>query len=479
MRPSEPQDTLGPFQLLRIVGSDANGTVYEAFDPVLEERLTLRTFPALTPRGADRLTDLRTSVRAGDGPQHPNIVAVHECGWDEGTPFVAMDYVEGESLAQYLARVGRLPVFQGLALASQLLSALEYAHGQGLVHGSIDPQHLLVNRSGRLKITGFGWADLEADGTCRHSPFDVPPYSAPEQIVGEPVDHRADLYSAAVVVYELMTGSVPFRSGRDVAAALEVAGPMWPARAARPALPIGLDAVFQRALAQEPGTRYQEAAAFQSALEAAIGTPTWVRSVRPAAGGRARPHARRHRIRLAAGWLGGTGCAAAVVLAVVVLGSGPTRVDAPAALVATQLQQQQQQPLVVVASSMQPPVLAPVVEQVEPAAVAQPAQVELEPEPAPEPAPRVRSEPRSTVKSKVATASPPHGAPDRQRTALRSRPSQPESPASSCSNELAFARELCTAFQCATAEFRRHPVCVRMHAQAYARNRLAEPREGP
>lgn len=474
MRPSEPRDTLGPFQLLRIIASDANGTVYEAFDPVLEQRLTLRTFAALTPRGTDRLADLRASVKAGEGPQHPTIVAVHECGWDEGTPFVAMDFVEGESLAQYLARVGRLPVFQGLALASQLLSALEYAHGQGLVHGAIDPQHLLVNRSGRLKITGFGWADLEADGAGRHSPFDVPPYIAPEQILGEPVDHRADLYSAAAVVYELMTGSLPFRTSHDVGAAHAVAAPTWPARAARPDLPIGLDAVFQRALAQEPGTRYQEAAAFQAALEAAIGTPTWVRAVRPAAAGRAKAQFHRHRIRLAAGWVGATGCAAAVVLAVV-LGSGPTRVDIPAAHIAPQLQEPQ--PLAVVASSMQPPVPAPVVEQVEPAAVAQASQVELES--GPEPAPTGRSEPRSTVKAKAATASPSLGAPDRQRTAHRPRPPQPESPTASCSNELAFARELCTAFQCATAEFRRHPVCVRMHAQAYARNRLAEPREGP
>jgi serine/threonine protein kinase len=455
---------LGRLRLQRVVGGDAMGNVHEAFDPDDGRRVAVRVFPAdAFPVDAGARERLSTAASAALGLQHPGIVELHDFGWEGDTAFVATAFVEGETLAQYLARVGRLPALQGLALALQLLSALAFAHERGLVHSALHPQHVLVGRNGQLKIAGFGWVAAAASAGRRPGVFDAPAYMAPEQILGRPADHRADLYSAAVMAYELLAGAWPYQAH---------AAPR-PPRELRPELPMGVDAVFERAQAQSPDARYPSAAAFAAALQGAFGTPVWERAVVPSRPAHVEepddelafppPPGSRAGVAMAAGF------AAAVVLGAVFVAvesaRGPVERSEP-----------------VVAAPIPPPPARPPVEAVPAAASFVAPKPEVRPEPeAPPPRPKSqRAEPRNRATPERPPASHRPPKPElhaRSAPAPASRPAPP-SPHGECRQERSMARELCVAFECATAEYRHHPVCVRMHAEAVVRHKLAE-RNGP
>lgn len=454
---------LGRYRLQRVVVSDGLGAVHEAFDPQTRQRLAVRLLPAdALPAAVDDRERLRTAALASGGLQHPGIVELHDFGWDGDTAFVATAFVEGETLAQYLARVGRLPALQGLALALQLLSALAFAHARGLVHSAIHPRHVLVSRNGQLKIAGFGWVAAAASAGRRPGVFDAPAYMAPEQILGRPADHRADLYSAAVVAYELLAGAWPHQAH---------AAPR-PPRELRPELPLAVDAVFERAQARSPEARYPGADEFAVALQAAFGTPVWERAIvasRPAHveeedGELAFPPPRGPRAGVAIA----AGLAAAIVLGgtfvAIESARGSLERSAPA----------------LAAPPPPAPALPPV--QAVPAAASfeapKPA-VGPEPEAAP---PRARSrpvEPRRPPPEQSTGHRPPKAELQARPKPVRAAPPAPPSPHGECRQELSMARELCVAFECATAEYRHHPVCVRMHAEAVVRHKLADSRNGP
>lgn len=260
---------IGRYRLQRVVATEGASTVHDAVDTKTGQRVAVRRWPVDPALAADRRERMRASALQAAGLQHPGIIELHDFGWDEDGAYAVTAFVEGETLAQYLVRVGRLPAMQGLSLALQLLAALAAAHERGLVHSALNPRHVLVGRNGQLKIAGFGW--LAASAGRRPGAFDVPAYMAPEQILGRPADCRADLYSAAVVAYELLTGSWPYQAH---------AAPR-PARALRRDLPAALDAVFERAQARNPEARYRNAAELAAALQAAFGMPVKERAVVP------------------------------------------------------------------------------------------------------------------------------------------------------------------------------------------------------
>lgn len=440
--------------------------------------------------------------------QHPNIA-------------VADDRGDGETLRQYLARVGRLPAFQGLALVTQLLSALAFAHRQGRVHGAIDPQRLRVGRTGQLKVEGFDKVSAAAAQAPRPGPCEVSPYSAPQQHEGQPPDHRADLYAAAVVAYEVITGALPFKAGDEPAPD----GRPCSARALRPELPVALDAVFERALSHDPGARYPHALDLLAALQAALGDPMWERppvvasaavqvddppevpSTLPVAAPILPPAARGFAagspsrllgvllvgLVLAGSLLEGkppvpdADRAGAATLGGVHAGPVQRGLPVPAARVTSA---QQAYPVTSPAKLTLPPLAsvpvpatpAPAGEPLDAApAHAAPPKPPLErPRPAqpaavPEgkPAPRGSPARTSSRAAEPAPKSRPPAAP-----AAKRRPAPP--PSLGCGGgDSIIARQFCIALQCAKAEFRRHPVCARIHAEQRARNQLAEVRGGP
>lgn len=265
------QGGVGRYLLERVVTNDGAATVHEAVDTQTRERVAVIRWPVdprLSSEGRERM---RATALEADGLQHPGIVALHDFGWDGDGAYAVTALVEGETLAQFLARARRLPALQGLSLSLQLLAALAAAHERGLVHSALNPQHVLMGRNGQLKIAGFGWVAAAASASRRPGVFDVPAYMAPEQILGRPADCRADLYSAAVLAYELLTGSWPYQAHTAPR----------PARALRPELPAALDAVFERAQARNPEARHRNAAELAAALRAAFGMPLEQRAVVP------------------------------------------------------------------------------------------------------------------------------------------------------------------------------------------------------
>jgi serine/threonine protein kinase len=247
--------------VLELLGQGGMGAVYKARQTKLDRLVAIKVLPpevARDPAFAERFTrEARSLARLN----HPNIVTVHDFGDADGLYYFTMEYVDGRNLRDLLLD-GPLPAAQALAIVPQLCDALQYAHDEGLVHRDIKPENILLDRKGRVKVADFGLAKLVGltpaylTLTGAHEVMGTLLYMAPEQMKrSHAVDHRADLYSLGVVLYEMLTGELPL--GR-------FAPPSHKA-----AVDERLDPVVLRALAREPADRYQDAAAFKQDVEAA------------------------------------------------------------------------------------------------------------------------------------------------------------------------------------------------------------------
>ncbi len=255
----KPGSTFGRYEILDILGRGGMGVVYRARQRDLDRTVALKV---LSPRlAADRTFVERFGheAKALARLSHPNIVAVHDCGVEEGTPYLAMEHVEGPSLRRLIAE-RRLKPEQALRIVPQLCDALEYAHGQGVIHRDIKPENILSDGQGRVKIADFGLAMLVGAGAPRltqtNAVMGTPHYMAPEQVENpKTVDHRADIYSMGVVFYEMLTGELPIGA---------FSMPSEKAQVNR-----RVDEIVLRALAKEPARRYQRASEVKSDLDQA------------------------------------------------------------------------------------------------------------------------------------------------------------------------------------------------------------------
>jgi len=266
---------LGRYELVRVLGKGAMGVVYEGRDPNLDRSVALKTIMVddLSPdAAAEYETRFRTEARSAARLQHPNIVSVYDSDRDGGTAFLVMEYVQGRDLKQRLDGGERPSLGEALRLLGDLLSALDFAHRQGIVHRDVKPANLLVEADGRLKLTDFGVARIAGEATrTQGSMIGTLKYMAPEQIQGLKVDARADLFSAGVVAYQLLTGVRPFDGDNDFSVIHQVIGhtPPPPSTVA-PQLPPAVDPVLARALEKDREARFQSAAEFLQALREAF-----------------------------------------------------------------------------------------------------------------------------------------------------------------------------------------------------------------
>ncbi|HEX6024267.1 MAG TPA: PASTA domain-containing protein, partial [Solirubrobacter sp.] len=217
----------------------------------------------------------RREARAAAGLTHPNIVGIFDRAEWEGTPYIAMELVDGRTLKDLVVQRGPMPVDVAVDLTEQLLKALGYAHKRGIVHRDVKPQNVIIDREGRAKVADFGIARaVNSDMTATGEMVGTVQYVSPEQAQGKPVDHRSDLYSAGVVLYELLTGRVPFDGEAPVSIALKHVNELpVPPSQLRPGIPPAIEAVVLRALEKDPAFRYQSAAEFITALENARRAP--------------------------------------------------------------------------------------------------------------------------------------------------------------------------------------------------------------
>ena len=274
--------TLGPYRVLEKLGEGGMGEVYKARDARLGRDVAIKVLPAEFAADPDRLRRFEQEARAASALSHPNILVVHDIGSHEGTPYLVTELLEGETLR---ARLGRGLLFPGEAveLAVQMASGLAAAHEKGIVHRDLKPENLFVTGDGHVKILDFGLAKLlrppgettaastVAGATEPGMVMGTVAYMSPEQVRGQAVDHRSDIFSLGCVLYEMLGGERPFAgaTAADTLAAILTRDPR-PLTDSRPDLPPALETVVLRCLEKRPEERFDTARDAAFALRAAV-----------------------------------------------------------------------------------------------------------------------------------------------------------------------------------------------------------------
>jgi serine/threonine-protein kinase len=265
-------ERLGKYEIRRVLGRGGWGTVYLGFDPDIEREVAIKTIRKDlidADLAAEFMARFRNEARAAGRLHHPNIVGVFEYGEDALVTYIVMEYVEGAGLREYVLLQNGFTFGHLVDLMTLLLNALEYAHQRGIVHRDIKPSNLLVTGAGVLKVADFGIARIDRSNlTSLGTVIGTPSYMSPEQCRGEETDARSDLFSAGVVLYELVTGQRPFLGPAEaVAHKICHEEPAPPSRHAAFKLPPAVDQLVARALAKKPEARFPTAGAFRDALQ--------------------------------------------------------------------------------------------------------------------------------------------------------------------------------------------------------------------
>jgi serine/threonine protein kinase len=275
------QKKLGRYELIRVLGKGAMGLVYEGRDPNLDRRVAIKTIKVenLTDEeAAEYEIRFRTEARSAARLQHPHIVSVYDSDRDGDIAYLVMEFIQGQDLKHHLDRGQRYTLRQAVSIMSDLLAALDYAHQQGVVHRDIKPANLLIEADGRIKLTDFGVARIQDSGEATRTKGTMVgtlKYMSPEQVHGLPIDARSDLFSAGIVLYQLLTGTRPFDGTGDYDIIQKIVGQAPPTPTGiNPQLPAAIDEVITRALAKSREDRYASAQDFSAALQAAAGLAT-------------------------------------------------------------------------------------------------------------------------------------------------------------------------------------------------------------
>jgi tRNA A-37 threonylcarbamoyl transferase component Bud32 len=302
----------GRYRLDAQIGAGGMSTVYRAFDTVLERQVAIKLMHREIASDSDQLERFRREARAVAQLNHPHVVGVIDAGEDDGTPYIVFEYVEGETLKDRIRRHGRLPVGEAVAYAIEIARALGAAHDHQIVHRDVKPQNVLIDEEGMAKVTDFGIArslteeGLTADGRV----LGTTDYVSPEQALGQDVGPQSDLYSLGVVLFEMLTGDVPFHGENQVAVAMKHVREELPdVLLRRPEASSTLASVVDRATAKELDRRYlsdrdfiadlEEVLAIETARSGqATGEATAVIRTLPASARRRIPLRMRHPVRL-------------------------------------------------------------------------------------------------------------------------------------------------------------------------------------
>lgn len=265
---------IGKYELRHQIGRGAMGVVYEAFDTVIERPVALkmlRTDVYAPEQLADVRARFKREAHSAGRLSHPNIVTIFDYGEHQGAPYIAMDLMTGEELARSLESGARMGLAQVVRVMEQLLGALAYAHEKGVVHRDIKPSNVFVLRDGTIKVVDFGLARIEASNlTETGALLGTPAYMSPEQFLGLPVDARSDIFSAGVMLYQMLTGDRPFTgSPSTIMQKVLRQDPVEPS-VLNPTLSASWDMLVKRALAKKPDDRLQSARQFADCVRLAF-----------------------------------------------------------------------------------------------------------------------------------------------------------------------------------------------------------------
>jgi len=263
------------YVLDELIDTGGMAGVWQARDEVLARTVAVKILREDLSRDPGFAKRFQREAVAAARLSHPNIVSVYDTGVDDDVSFIVMQYSGGHNLREVMAERGPLEPEDAAALAAPVLEALAYAHANGVVHRDVKPANILVADDGRVQMTDFGIAKAAFTGTdltTTGKALGTVRYLSPEQVQGSEVDARSDLYSLGIILYELLTGRVPFQAESDMAVALmRLNKDPIPPRAFRGGIPREVEAVVLRALARRPEDRFPSAASMRSALERALG----------------------------------------------------------------------------------------------------------------------------------------------------------------------------------------------------------------
>src|SRR5215471_13694580 len=280
-----PEQTIAHYRIIEPLGVGGMGAVYKAYDKKLDRVIALKLLPPEYVSQADRRRRFFQEARAASALNHPHILTIYEVGEDEGKPYIAMEYVEGETLRQRIKKRA-LSLKDAVDIAIQITDGLARAHEVGIIHRDLKPENLMIRTDGYAKILDFGLAKLAAQreraltadseqktlirvDTESGTLLGTVNYMSPEQLLGQRVDHRCDIFSFGVVLCEMLTGASPFVHANriDTMHAILHEEPELPP-ASRSELPLDLQQILQRALSKSQKQRFQTVGEMGAALKA-------------------------------------------------------------------------------------------------------------------------------------------------------------------------------------------------------------------
>ena len=257
------------YEILDIIGKGGMAIVYKAFDHRLGRNVAVKVLKDDYALDEEFRRRFQNESQAVAMLSHPNIVSVYDMGRSGETEYIVMELVEGINLKQYMTSKGVLTWKEALHFASQICKALSHAHSKGIVHRDIKPHNIMVEKNGSVKVADFGIARLQdSQNTATQETLGSVHYISPEQAKGEPVDSRSDIYSLGIILYEMLTGKLPFTGENAVGVAvMHINGMFQAPRDVNPDIPAGLEQIILKAMATDPNDRYQTADDMLSDLE--------------------------------------------------------------------------------------------------------------------------------------------------------------------------------------------------------------------
>jgi eukaryotic-like serine/threonine-protein kinase len=262
-----PTETIGRYEVESVIGRGAMAVVYRGLDPTIGRTLALKTmrFDVHSMERNEVLARFRNEARAAGKLLHPNLVTIYDAGEQDGTFYIAMECVEGQTLQALLSEHRILPLDRTIDIMSQICAGLDYAHANGVVHRDIKPANLMVTRSGVVKIMDFGIAKTGAQLTGGEDILGTPNYISPEMVKSEPVDGRSDLFSAGVILYEMLLGERPFTAPNISTIIYKIVNePLSPELETQ--VHPALATILRRVLSKHPSDRYQSGTDLVGAL---------------------------------------------------------------------------------------------------------------------------------------------------------------------------------------------------------------------
>jgi serine/threonine-protein kinase len=268
-------DTIGRYEVVEKIGAGGMATVHLAHDPYMKRKVAIKLLPKAMTFAPEFRTRFEREAEFIAALEHPCIVPVYDFGYHDDQPYIVMRYLSGGSLKDLIEESGPLDLRDAAALMERMASALDEAHGQGMIHRDFKPHNILIDRKGETFLADFGLARIASEAGMTSANFitGTPAYLSPEQIYGEaPIDHRVDVYAMGITLFEMLSGQPPYQDDEPTRLMMKhVLDPVPQLTKVVPDAPVEVEQMLVKAMAKDPNQRYQSAGEFSAAINATSG----------------------------------------------------------------------------------------------------------------------------------------------------------------------------------------------------------------